>query len=199
MFGPLSYQLAQVSISFGISKAPLYSVSNVNGQQQASFQVPCDVAPNTSVPVTVNANGGTATVNVSMRSAGPGVFTFTDSDSLQHAVIVLDRAGVLTTWNQTAERLWGLRAEHVLQRPFWSLPVGEIGHKVREILGRVLESGNAETLNDVPFQMPTGETRKLTLQITPLKSNSGDITGAVGVASALEPGVSAAPRGGTPR
>jgi uncharacterized protein (TIGR03437 family) len=88
MFGPLSYQLAQVSISFGSSKAPLYSVSNVNGQQQASFQVPCDVTPNTSVPVTVSANGGTATVNVSMRSAGPGVFMFTDTDGLSHAVIV---------------------------------------------------------------------------------------------------------------
>ena len=119
--------------------------------------------------------------------------------SLQHAVLVVDRAGVLTTWNQTAERLWGLRAEHVLQRPFWSLPVGEIGQKLRETLGRVLESGSAETLNDVPFQMPTGEMRKLTLQVTPLKSNSGDITGVVGVASALDPGASAGPRGGTPR
>src|SRR5262249_58887820 len=28
--------------------------------------------------------------------------------SVEHAIIVLDRAGVLTTWNQTAERLWGL-------------------------------------------------------------------------------------------
>lgn len=87
-FGPLSYQLAQVTISFGSSRAPLYSVSNVNGQQQVSFQVPCDVTPGNSIPVTVNANGGTATVNVSMRSAAPGVFTFTDSDTFQHAVIV---------------------------------------------------------------------------------------------------------------
>ena len=88
MFGPLSYQLSQVTITFGTSQAPLYSVSNVNGQQQVSFQVPCDVTPSTSVPVTVNANGGTKTVNVSMRSAAPGVFLFTDSDGLGHPVIV---------------------------------------------------------------------------------------------------------------
>jgi len=88
MFGPLPYLLGQVAIAFNSSLAPLYNVSNINGQQQAAFQVPCDVTPADSVPVTVTVNGSSKTVNVPVRSAGPGVFQFGDSDGLQRAVLV---------------------------------------------------------------------------------------------------------------
>jgi two-component system CheB/CheR fusion protein len=105
--------------------------------------------------------------------------------SLQHAIVVLDRAGLVTTWNQTAERLWGLPAEHVVRRLFWTLPVGDIAQKLREALGRMLDtgSGKAETLPDIPLRLPTGETRHLTVLVTPLKSPSGKVTGVVGIAS----------------
>src|SRR5207249_4914494 len=95
--------------------------------------------------------------------------------SLQHAIVVLDRHGLVTTWNQTAERLWGLPVEHVVRRLFWTLPVGDIAPKLREALTRMLDSGSreAETLHDVPFRLPTGETRHLTVQVTPLESTSG--------------------------
>ena len=88
MFGPLSYLLGQVAIAFNNSLAPLYNVANVNGQQQASFQVPCDLAPSPSVPVTVTVNGNSNTVNVVVRSAGPGIFQFGDADGVQRAVVV---------------------------------------------------------------------------------------------------------------
>ena len=105
--------------------------------------------------------------------------------SLQHAIVVLDRAGLVTTWNQTAERLWGLPAEHVVRRLFWTLPVGDIAQKLRDALGRMLDtgSGEAETLPDIPLRLPTGETRHLTVLVTPLKSPSGKVTGVVGIAS----------------
>ena len=105
--------------------------------------------------------------------------------SLQHAIVVLDRSGLVTTWNQTAERLWGLPAEHVVRRLFWTLPVGDIAQKLREALGRMLDtgSGEAETLHDIPLRLPTGETRHLTVLVTPLKSPSGKVTGVVGIAS----------------
>ena len=105
--------------------------------------------------------------------------------SLQHAIVVLDRSGLVTTWNQTAERLWGLPAEHVVRRLFWTLPVGDIAQKLREALGRMLDtgSGEAETLPDIPLRLPTGETRHLTVLVTPVKSPSGKVTGVVGIAS----------------
>ncbi len=88
MFGPLPYQLAQVGISFNNSQAPLYNVANTNGQQQATFQVPCDVTPSDTVPVTVTVGGQSSTVNVVVRSAGPGIFQYTDTAGLQQAVLV---------------------------------------------------------------------------------------------------------------
>ena len=86
----------------------------------------------------------------------------------------------------------------MLHRPFWSLPVGDIAQKVREALGRVLDTGRPETLLDVPFRQPTGETRHVTLQVTPLRNHSGDITGVVGVASPLDPGGRPTATRGTP-
>src|SRR5262249_45104057 len=102
--------------------------------------------------------------------------------SLQHAVLVLDRSGTVTTWNQTAERVWGLRAEHVLNRPLWSLPIGDMAHKIREAVTRVVDSAAPELLREVPFILPTGEPRQMNLQVTPLKNHAGDITGVVAVA-----------------
>lgn len=97
--GALPYQLAQVTISFGNSQAPLYNVANVNGQQQAAFQVPCDVTPADSVPVTVTANGNATTVNVAVRPAGPGIFEYTDSAGLKQAVLVRPDGSIVSTAN----------------------------------------------------------------------------------------------------
>lgn len=101
MFGPLPYQLAAVSIAFNASSpnAPLYNVANVGGQQQASFQVPCDVTLSESVPVTVTVSGVSKTVNVAVRAASPGIFQFTDSDGLQHAVLIHPDGSFVTISN----------------------------------------------------------------------------------------------------
>lgn len=99
MFGPLPYQLAGVTITFNNSQAPLYNVSNINGQQQASFQVPCDLTPADSVPATVTVNGSSATVSVVVRSAGPGIFTFADTDGYQRGVLVRPDGSFVTSKN----------------------------------------------------------------------------------------------------
>jgi uncharacterized protein (TIGR03437 family) len=99
MYGPLPYQLAGVSITFNNSQAPLYNVSNISGQQQAAFQVPCDLTPATNVPVTVSTGTGSTTVNVAVGSASPGIFQFTDTDNLQHAVVVRPDGSFATVSN----------------------------------------------------------------------------------------------------
>jgi len=88
IIGPLPYLLANVKVSFNNSQAPIYNVANVNGQQQVTVQVPCDVTPGNSVPVTVTVAGGNASVNVPVLPASPGVFLTTMSDGRQRAVAV---------------------------------------------------------------------------------------------------------------
>jgi uncharacterized protein (TIGR03437 family) len=95
LFGPLPLQIALgnpgtlLSITFGTSNipAPIYTVVNANGQQQATFQVPCDVIPGDSVKVTVNVGISTATVNIPVLAASPGIFTYVDADNVARAVL----------------------------------------------------------------------------------------------------------------
>ena len=74
IIGPLPTVLAGVSVSFNGTLAPIYSVSNTNGQEQVTVQVPFEAGTGT-IPVTINsAGGGNATVNVTLQSLSPGVF-----------------------------------------------------------------------------------------------------------------------------
>lgn len=85
--GGLPYSLAGVQVLFNGAPSPIYNVANVSGQQQVTFQVPCNVTPG-SVPVSVNVGGGTANVTVTVKPASPGLF-MTGSGST--AVPVLER------------------------------------------------------------------------------------------------------------
>ena len=89
-----------VSASFAGTLAPIYSASNVNGQQQLTVQVPCQVTPGSSVPVTVNVGGASVTVNVTVQPASPGIFTAPmPADSVVRAVAVRPDGSYVTTLN----------------------------------------------------------------------------------------------------
>ncbi len=74
--GPLPTSLAGVSVTFNGTLAPIFSVSNVNGVQQVTVQVPYEVAglASASVVITV-AGGGSGTFTVTLKPYSPGIFT----------------------------------------------------------------------------------------------------------------------------
>jgi len=88
--GPLPYEVATDTVIFGSGSsaitAPVFSVSDVPGQQQILILVPCEVTPGT-VPVTVTVNGGQQTLNIKVQPASPGIFQTTMSDGVVRAVI----------------------------------------------------------------------------------------------------------------
>jgi len=90
LFGVLPYQVANDTVTVGGAAAPIFSVglNTVTNQQQLTFQVPCDVAPGSSVPVTVNVGAGNATINIAVQPASPGVFQTVMSDGVSRAVLV---------------------------------------------------------------------------------------------------------------
>jgi uncharacterized protein (TIGR03437 family) len=90
LFGPLPYLLASDSVSFNGTQAPIFNVANVNGQQpQITVQVPCEVVPASSVPVTVTVGSASpATVNVPVLAASPGIFQTVMSDGVSRAVLI---------------------------------------------------------------------------------------------------------------
>jgi uncharacterized protein (TIGR03437 family) len=88
-FGPLPYLVANDKVTVNNIPAPIFNVANVNGQQQITFQVPCETTAGTSIPVTVNtAGGGSASTTITLQAASPGLFTNIDSDGTARVVAV---------------------------------------------------------------------------------------------------------------
>lgn len=90
MVGPLPYSLAGEGVTVNGGQAPIFNVgTNVAGQQQLTFQVPCDATPGSSVPIIVTTTGGGhGSVNVALNAASPGVFQTVMTDGVSRAVIV---------------------------------------------------------------------------------------------------------------
>jgi uncharacterized protein (TIGR03437 family) len=87
LVGPLPTLLAGVSVQFGNSLAPIYNVSNMNGMETATFQVPCDAAVGNN-QITVRAGSSSANTTVPVNAISPGVFQFQDTDGQRRAVIL---------------------------------------------------------------------------------------------------------------
>ena len=89
-------------------------------------------------------------------------------NSFEHGVVVLDRDAVVTTWNEVAEQLWSLRADQVVGRPFFALPIGDLAPRVRQVFEAVTASGQPATVTDVPYTRPGGQAARGSLRVLPL-------------------------------
>ena len=87
-FGSWATSLATDTVLVGSVNAPIYSVGNVNGAEQLTFQVPCETAPANGVPITIGVGGGTATIAFPVVAASPGIFETVMSDGVRRAVAV---------------------------------------------------------------------------------------------------------------
>jgi uncharacterized protein (TIGR03437 family) len=96
VFGPLPTSANGISVNFNNYFAPIYSATLVNGQPQLMVQVPCEITPAASVPVTVNVGAGSATVNVPVLAAAPGIFQIPYSDGAVRAVALRSDGSFVT-------------------------------------------------------------------------------------------------------
>ena len=105
------------------------------------------------------------------------------ADGMDAAIIVLDRAGVVRTWSQAAERMWGLRSDQVLGRELLTLPLGELVRVARPALQRVVASGLAEPPLTVSYPDADGGQHPASLRITAVHDGNGAVVGGVAIAS----------------
>ena len=74
--GPLPTTLAGVTVTFNGKSAPIFSVSNVNGVQQVTVQVPYEVAGLATASVVITTpGGGSGIFTVTLQTYSPGIFT----------------------------------------------------------------------------------------------------------------------------
>lgn len=97
-FGPLPLQLANVTVQFGGAYAPIYNVSNVNGRESVTVQVPFEVTPGV-VPVKINVGGGATTVNQQVLPVSPAIFETTMADGRRRAIIIKSNGTLATPDN----------------------------------------------------------------------------------------------------
>ena len=104
-FGPLSYSIGPInSLTIGGIPAPLSSVSNENGVQQATFQVPCEATPGTAnVVITVN-NVATTVPGVQVLAAQPGIFTYSGPNNIQYGAVISAADSTYVTPSNFAKR-----------------------------------------------------------------------------------------------
>ncbi|HLG99973.1 MAG TPA: Ig-like domain-containing protein [Bryobacteraceae bacterium] len=102
--GPLPTSLAGISVTFNGTPAPIYSVSNVNGVQQVTVQVPYEVAGSASATVVINTpGGGSGTFNVQVQPYSPGIFT-TNVFGLANEVVAVRPDGSYVSPSNPARR-----------------------------------------------------------------------------------------------
>ncbi len=98
---PLPDQLAGVSVTVGGIAAPVYSVSNVNGQEQVNFLVPFDVSGRSTPAMIVTRDGrASASVDVTLAAVQPGVYTIDGSQ----AIVVHNADYTLVTASRPLDR-----------------------------------------------------------------------------------------------
>jgi uncharacterized protein (TIGR03437 family) len=87
-FGPWATTLAADKVTVNNVAAPIYSVGNVSGVEQLTFQVPCETAVANAVPITINVAGGAASITFPVVAASPGIFETVMSDGARRAVVI---------------------------------------------------------------------------------------------------------------
>jgi uncharacterized protein (TIGR03437 family) len=90
LFGRLPHAIHGLSVTFGGVPAPIVSVAMGATNPEVTLQVPCEVTPGPSVPVTVKVGGGSTTLNVPVQTVSPGIFQMAMSDGVIRAVVVRD-------------------------------------------------------------------------------------------------------------
>jgi two-component system CheB/CheR fusion protein len=100
-------------------------------------------------------------------------------NAMDDGLLVIDRHGVIRTWNHTAERMWGLRSEQVVGRELFTLPLGELVQRARPAFERLLATGQPQQVDPVPYTVPGGVERHAVMRWAPVRDGGGEVVGGV--------------------
>jgi PAS domain S-box-containing protein len=115
------------------------------------------------------------------RSAESGVMLAAIVEGSDDAILSKTPEGVITSWNPSAERLYGYRSDEIVGQPISTLIPGPRSGEERKILDRIL-AGEVVSHYETERVRKDGIVVQVSLTVSPLKDSSGLITGASTIA-----------------
>jgi PAS domain S-box-containing protein len=98
-------------------------------------------------------------------------------DSSDDAIISKDLNGFITSWNASAERIFGFTAAEAIGQPITIIIPSELLEEEKKIMRR-LKSGERVDHYETIRVTKDGEIRNVSLTVSPVKDSSGRIVGA---------------------
>jgi PAS domain S-box-containing protein len=101
--------------------------------------------------------------------------------SSEDAVASKDLNGIVTSWNQGAERLFGFTAQEMIGAPILRIVPPELHRQESEILAKLAAGERIERLETVRMHK-SGVRLEVSLTISPIRDSSGSVVGAAKIA-----------------
>jgi PAS domain S-box-containing protein len=98
-------------------------------------------------------------------------------ESSDDAIASKDLNGIVTSWNQAAERLFGYKAEEIIGKTILTIIPPELHGDEEMILGKIRRGERIEHFETVRIAK-NGERIEVSLTISPVKDNNGQVIGA---------------------
>jgi PAS domain S-box-containing protein len=111
-------------------------------------------------------------------------------ESAEDAIISTDLDGLVTSWNQAAERIFGYTAEEMIQQPIARLLRPERLDEMTAILERILLGVQVADLDTV-LLTKNGKRLNISLAVSPIHNDRGIVVGASQIARNIAAGVAA--------
>lgn len=97
------------------------------------------------------------------------------------AIVSKTLAGIITSWNESAERIFGYTAEEIIHQPILRLIPPELHAEEEQILARLKAGEQVESFETVRVTKD-GRRLNVSLTISPIKDSAGKIIGASKIA-----------------
>jgi PAS domain S-box-containing protein len=102
-------------------------------------------------------------------------------ESSDDAIVSKDLNGIITSWNKGAERIFGYKAEEIIGQPVTTIIPPELHDDEPHILSKIRAGERIEHFQTVRLRK-TGERIDVSLTVSPVKDQHGNIIGAAKIA-----------------
>jgi PAS domain S-box-containing protein len=98
-------------------------------------------------------------------------------ESSDDAIASKDMNGVITSWNRSAEKLFGYKAEEIVGKPVMTIIPPELHHDEDMILSKIRRGEKIDHFETIRVHK-NGERIEVSLTISPVKDENGNVIGA---------------------